>query len=48
MVRKKKEKSYIGSALTLAEAANILKISTKLASRLVREGKLDGVKVGRE
>lgn len=48
MVRNKKEKSYIGSALTLAEVANILKISTKLASRLVREGKLDGVKVGRE
>ena len=27
MVRNKKEKSYIGSALTLAEVASILKIS---------------------
>lgn len=38
----------IGYALTLTEVAKILKISTKLTSRLIHEGKLPAVKVGRE
>lgn len=35
-------------SMTLRDVASALKISTKLASRLVREGELYGVKVGRE
>ena len=35
-------------SMTLRDVASALGISTKLASRLVREGELYGVKVGRE
>ena len=35
-------------SMTLRDVANALGISTKLASRLVREGSIYGVKVGRE
>ena len=35
-------------SMTLKDVADALGISTKLASRLVREGKIFGVKVGRE
>ena len=34
--------------MTLKDVAGALGISTKLASRLVREGEIFGVKVGRE
>lgn len=33
--------------LTLCEFARILKISQKLASRLIKDGKLEAIKVGR-
>ena len=35
-------------SMTLKDVADALGISTKLASRLVREGEIFGVKVGRE
>lgn len=35
-------------SMTLTDVANALGVSTKLASRLVREGSIFGVKVGRE
>ena len=34
-------------SMTLRDVANALGISTKLASRLVREGSIYGIKVGR-
>ena len=36
------------SALTSAEAAEILRISTKTLYKLIKEGKISAVKVGRE
>ena len=51
MLNDRKQKIFLRTILTpmtLRDVANALGISTKLASRLVREGSIYGVKVGRE
>lgn len=45
---KNKKNLFCGYALSLTEVSKILKVSTKLVSRLIKTGELEAIKVGRE